>query len=225
MTGLKGLFSTEGGEEQRRREGKTFSMVRRMCARVSVKRQETPSLKPNTPLTELVVINLAKCEYRAGKWACFECRWFPLLAELTYRLSGSFSLKSSPMTCSKLNSGFNLPGGAIRPPHPGRAVSAAAAPRPRCPSRIPTHCSSLANPFHSWGRGCPANSAHLCKLSLTGMREMLLWELPPRSACRAQGLCTSIHSWTRWSPFMLLSSHAYIAVNADSFRERLEISS
>lgn len=164
----------------------------------------------------------------SGKWACLECLWFPLLAKLTNRLSGSLSLRSSPTT-APAHTLFQCPRRCPRPGHPGWAVAAAAAPWPWCPPRVPHPLQQPCQCFPHRGRGCPANSAHLCiqgcrHWSDKQLEEMLLWELPPRFACRAQWLSTSNHSWTRCSPFILPSSHAYTAVNTDSFRERLEIS-
>lgn len=145
------------------------------------------------------MINLAKCEHWAGNWACLQCLWFPLLVELTYRLPGSFSPKSSPMTAltyTLVSVSLEVP----PPPHPGWAVSAAAAPWPWCPPRSPHHYSSLASLFHSWGKGCPATSAHLCKLSLTGTgATRSLWKCCSESFLLAlpAGLSGSAHPATR----------------------------
>lgn len=53
----------EGGKQ-----GKTFSVVKTMCACASLNRPRNTLPVPNTPVTELVVIDLAKSECRAGNW-------------------------------------------------------------------------------------------------------------------------------------------------------------
>jgi len=68
-------MNKEGGKQR-----KTFSVIKRMCACASVNSPRNSLLLPNAPVTELVVIDLAKSERRAGNGTCKEWLWLPLQA-------------------------------------------------------------------------------------------------------------------------------------------------